>query len=42
VVLGVEGQDFGWGTGLSPAVRAAVPLAARRVTELIRRANQCA
>lgn len=41
VVVGVEGEDFGWGIGLSPAVRAAVPVAVRQVTELIGRARSC-
>ncbi len=36
VVVGIEGEDFGRGTGLSPAVDAALPAAVRRVVELIR------
>jgi hydrogenase maturation protease len=35
VVVGIEGGDFGQGTGLSPAVERAVPHAARHVRELI-------
>ncbi|HXZ83162.1 MAG TPA: hydrogenase maturation protease [Acidimicrobiales bacterium] len=35
VVVGVEGLDFSDGTGLSPPVRDAVPLAARRIADLI-------
>jgi len=35
VVVGIEGADFGQGTGLSPAVDRAVPHAARHVMELI-------
>jgi hydrogenase maturation protease len=35
VVVGVEGEDFSDGTGLSPAVERAVPRAARRITALI-------
>lgn len=35
VVVGIEGDDFGQGTGLSPAVDRALPHAARHVMELI-------
>ncbi len=35
VVVGIEGDDFGQGVGLSPAVGRAVPLAAHQVMELI-------
>jgi hydrogenase maturation protease len=35
VVVGIEGNDFGQGTGLSPAVDRALPHAARHVMELI-------
>ncbi|MGP8060437.1 MAG: hydrogenase maturation protease [Acidimicrobiales bacterium] len=35
VVVGVEGEDFSQGLGLSPAVERAVPGAARTVAELI-------
>ncbi len=35
VVVGIEGNDFGQGTGLSPAVRHAVPHAAQQVADLI-------
>jgi hydrogenase maturation protease len=35
VVVGIEGGDFGQGTGLSPAVARAVPHAVRHVRELI-------
>ncbi len=35
VMVGIEGDDFGRGTGLSPAVAAAVPRAVRHVVELI-------
>lgn len=35
VVVGVEGEDFSQGLGLSPAVERAVPAAARAVAELI-------
>ncbi len=41
VVVGIEGQDFGRGTGLSPAVDAALPLAVSRVVELIGEAPTC-
>ncbi len=35
VVVGIEGDDFGQGTGLTPAVGRAVPHATRHVLELI-------
>jgi len=41
-VVGIEGEDFGRGTGLSPAVDAALPTAVRRVVELIGEASPCA
>lgn len=42
VVVGVEGEDFGRGTGLSPAVGAALPAAVRRVVDLISEIRTCA
>ncbi len=42
VVVGIEGEDFGKGPGLSPAVSAAVPGAVRKVVELIEEACKCA
>jgi len=42
VVVGIEGVDFGWGTGLSPTVSAAVPRAVDRVLGLIGEARSCA
>ncbi len=42
VVVGIEGDDFGKGPGLSPAVSAAVPAAVHKVVELIREARGCA
>ncbi len=42
VVVGVEGTSFDRGTGLSPAVAAALPAAVRRVVELIREVRGCA
>lgn len=42
VVVGIEGEDFGRGTGLSPAVDAALPAAVRRVVELIKEFQACA
>jgi hydrogenase maturation protease len=42
VVVGIGGSDFGRGTRLSPGVAAAVPQAARRVLELVRRCQPCA
>jgi hydrogenase maturation protease len=36
VVIGIEGEDFSLGQGLSPAVRAAVPAAAARVRARLR------
>ncbi len=35
VVVGIEGQDFSDGTGLSPAVGRAIPRAAGRIADLI-------
>ncbi|WP_042431530.1 hydrogenase maturation protease [Streptacidiphilus anmyonensis] len=35
VVLGIEGEHFGWGDGLSPAVAEAVPKAASLVHDLL-------
>jgi hydrogenase maturation protease len=42
VVVGIEGEDFGRGVGLSPAVDAAVPGAVNRVVDLIREVRVCA
>lgn len=42
VVVGVEGEVFGFGEGLSPAVAAAVPEAVTRVLSLIREVESCA
>ena len=42
VVVCIEGDDFGQGTGLTPGVEAAVPHAARHVIELIEEAQACA
>ncbi len=42
VVVGIAGADFGRGEGLSPAVQAAVPEAARRAVEVIRGSRPCA
>ena len=42
VVVGVEGENFARGTGLSPAVETAVPEAVRRVVELIGTVATCA
>ena len=39
VVIGIEGEDFSDGEGLSPAVGDAVPAAARRIAELIAEAS---
>jgi len=35
LAVGIEGADFGPGVGLTPAVQRSVPLAARRVLELV-------
>ncbi|MGD0742698.1 MAG: hydrogenase maturation protease [Acidimicrobiales bacterium] len=35
VVVGIEGEDFSDGTGLSPAVEDAIPRAARAIADLI-------
>ncbi len=42
VVIGIEGDDFGRGVGLSPAVDAAIPVAVRRVVDLIKEIRTCA
>ncbi|MGO9560329.1 MAG: hydrogenase maturation protease [Acidimicrobiales bacterium] len=42
VVVGVEGEDFGNGSGLSPVVADAVPRAVHQVAELIREVQVCA
>jgi hydrogenase maturation protease len=42
VVVGIEGDDFGRGMGLSPAVEAAIPVAVRRVVDLIKEVRTCA
>jgi hydrogenase maturation protease len=42
VVVGIEGEDFGRGTGLSPAVDAAVLVAVRQVVELMSEVRTCA
>jgi hydrogenase maturation protease len=42
VVVGVEGERFDFGPGLSPAVQAAIPDATRRVVELIKEVSSCA
>ena len=42
VVVGIEGDDFSQGTGLSPAVQAAVPSAVCRVVDLIEGGVPCA
>jgi hydrogenase maturation protease len=42
VVVGVEGEDFGQGAGLSPSVAASVDKAARCVLELVEEASKCA
>jgi hydrogenase maturation protease len=42
VAVGVEGEDFGRGIGLSPAVGAALPVAVRRVVDLISEVRTCA
>ncbi len=42
VVVGIEGEAFGLGTTLSPAVAAAVGPAVRRVVELIDEVRTCA
>jgi len=41
VVVGIEGGDFTRGTGLSPAVAAAVPSAVERVVHLIEESTTC-
>ena len=42
VVVGIEGDDFSQGTGLSPAVQAAVPAAVSCVVDLIEGGAPCA
>jgi hydrogenase maturation protease len=42
VVVGIEGQSFDVGEGLSPAVSQCVPQAVRRVKELIEEVLSCA
>jgi hydrogenase maturation protease len=42
VVVGVEGEDFGQGSGLSPSVAASVDKAAVCVLELVEEASKCA
>jgi hydrogenase maturation protease len=42
VVVGIEGDDFGRGLGLSPAVDAAIPVAVREVVALIKEVQACA
>lgn len=42
VVVGIEGEDFGKGPGLSGSVSAAVPHAVCKVVELIEEARKCA
>ena len=42
VVVGVEGQDFSQGIGLSPPVRAVVPAAAREVVRIVEEERPCA
>jgi hydrogenase maturation protease len=42
VVVGIEGQSFDFGEGLSPAVAQCVPEAIRRVKELIEEVVACA
>ncbi len=41
VVVGIEGEDFGRGTGLSPAVEAALPGAVDRIVDLIGEVRTC-
>ena len=42
VVVGIEGDDFGKGKGLSPSVAAAVPSAIGKVVQFIEEAQGCA
>ena len=42
IVVGIEGDDFGRGLGLSPAVDAAIPVAVQRVVDLIKEVQVCA
>ncbi len=41
-VVGIEGENFGRGMGLSPAVESALPAAVHRVVELIGEVATCA
>ena len=41
VVVGIEGERFGYGDELSPAVRRAVPVAVERVRQLIEEVESC-
>ena len=41
VLVGVEGQDFGFGPGLSPAVEAAVPVAVCHVVSVVEELLTC-
>jgi hydrogenase maturation protease len=41
-VVGIEGENFGRGMGLSPAVESALPTAVHRVVELIGEVATCA
>ncbi|MGO9197729.1 MAG: hydrogenase maturation protease [Acidimicrobiales bacterium] len=41
VIVGIEGEDFGSGSGLSPAVERAVPRAVHQVVDLIREVRVC-
>ncbi len=42
LVVGIEGADFGDGTGLSPEVDAAVTVAVQKVVDLIEEVTPCA
>ncbi len=42
IVVGIEGDDFGRGLGLSPAVDAAIPAAVQTVVDLIKEVQACA
>lgn len=42
IVVGIEGDDFGKGTGLSPSVCSAVPVAVSLVVDMIEEARRCA
>jgi hydrogenase maturation protease len=41
VLVGVEGRDFGFGPGLSPDVKAAVPVAVCRVVSVVEELLTC-